>query len=416
MCTRCSRDWCENSSEGEARRLDSRTIRRHIRKRSGKRPFEARIEEGWKPGPDGRLQRRQRSRSFRTLREAERWIRDQLNGLQDGSYIEPSREKLGTFLGQWLTAIKPNIRPSAWASFESHVRIYLVPRLGHLQLQQLTATDVDLMTARLLGGEDRGARRPLSPTTVRRILATLNSSMSYAVRKRKLDRNPVTAADRPRSARTEMKTWTADELGGFLDGAREHRLGPLFTVLATTGLRRGEALGLRWSDVDLGDGRLAVRQTLLAVNNRAQFGEPKTQRSRRTVDLDAATVAVLKVHRKAQLEERAEAGLGRPRADGLIFTDERGEPLHPNMVSRTFGKLVREAQLPTIRLHDLRHGYAALALQAGVHVKIVSERLGHSSVIITLDTYSHAIPGLQRDAAEKVAALIPGLMPSRGLS
>jgi integrase len=127
------------------------------------------------------------------------------------------------------------------------------------------------------------------------------------------------------------------------------------------------------------------------------------------VDLDAATVAVLKAHRKAQLEERAGAGLGRTRADGLIFTDEQGEPLHPNMVSRTFGKLVREAHLPVIRLHDLRDTHATLSLQAGVHVKIVSERLGHSSVTITLDTYSHAIPGLQRDAAERVAALIPGL-------
>ena len=393
--------------------MTAKTIRRHIRKRSGKRPFEARIEEGWTPGSDGLLARRQRSRSFRTLREAERWVRDQLNDLQDGSYIEPSREKLGAYLREWLTAIRPNIRPSAWASFESHVRIYLVPLIGHSQLQQLTATDVDLMTARLLGGEGRGARRPLSPTTVRRIIATLNSAMNYAVRKRKLDRNPVAAADRPRAARVEMKTWTADELGGFLDGVREHRLAPLITILATTGLRRGEALGLRWSDVDLGEGRLAVRQTLLAVNNHVQFGEPKTHRSRRSVDLDAATVVVLKAHRKIQLEERAEAGLGRPRADALVFTDEQGDPLHPNVVTRTFAKLIIQAGAPRIRLHDLRHTHATLSLQAGVHVKIVSERLGHSSVMITLDTYSHAIPGLQRDAAERVAALIPGLASNR---
>jgi integrase len=139
-----------------------------------------------------------------------------------------------------------------------------------------------------------------------------------------------------------------------------------------------------------------------------QFGEPKTQRSRRTVDLDAGTVAVLKAHRKTQLEERARTGLGRPRADGLVFTDEQGDPLHPNAVTRMFRKLVGEAQLPTIRLHDLRHTHATLSLQAGVHVKVVSERLGHSSVTITLGTYSHAIPGLQRDAAERVAALIPG--------
>lgn len=131
--------------------------------------------------------------------------------------------------------------------------------------------------------------------------------------------------------------------------------------------------------------------------------------SARLVHLDAATVAVLKAHRKTQLEQRAGAGLGRPSADGLVFADEAGEPLHPNLVSRTFTKLAQEADLPAIRLHDLRHTHATLSLQAGVHVKVVSERLGHSSVTITLDTYSHAIPGLQRDAAEKVAALIPGL-------
>lgn len=137
------------------------------------------------------------------------------------------------------------------------------------------------------------------------------------------------------------------------------------------------------------------------MNNRVEFGEPKTHRSRRTVDLDPATAGVLKALRKSQLEERAAAGLGRPRADGLIFTDEQGEPFHPNMVSRMFGKLVREAHLPVIRLHDLRHTHAMLSLQAGVHVKIVSERLGHSSGTITLDTYSHAIPGLQRDAPRR---------------
>ena len=233
--------------------------------------------------------------------------------------------------------------------------------------------------------------------------------MNYAVRKRKLDRNPASAADRPRSARVEMSTWTAEELGRFLEHVRDHRLATLFTVLATTGLRRGEGLGLRWSDLDLDAGRLAVCQTLLAINSHVTVGEPKTNRSRRTVDLDPATIGILKAHRKAHLEERAECGLGRPRRDGLVFTDEAGEPLHPNTVSRTFSKLVSDARVPQIRLHDLRHTHATLSLQAGIHVKVVSERLGHSSVTITLDTYSHAIPGLQRDAAEKVAALIPGL-------
>ena len=284
-----------------------------------------------------------------------------------------------------------------------------MPHLGHLPLQQLTPTDVDLMTARLLRGEGRNGRRPLSPTTVRSILASLNTAMTYAVRKRKLERNPVAAADRPRASRVEMKTWNAEQVGAFLEGVREHPMSPLFTLLATTGLRRGEALGLRWTDLNLVEGRLAVRQTLLAVNNVVIFGEPKTSSGRRTVDLDPATMGVLHAHRRAQLEHRAQAGLGRGSTEALVFVDQEGEPLHPNLVSKTFRRPSIDLGLPPIRLHDLRHTHATLALQAGIHPKVVSERSGTRLVSITLDTYSHAIPGLQRDAAEKVAALIPGL-------
>src|SRR5207249_486941 len=140
------------------------------------------------------------------------WVREQLSALEDQTFIEPTHQSLEQFLQEWLEAVRPTMRPSAWASFESHSRVYLIPRLGHIKVQLLSATDIDRMTARLLAGEGRDGRRPLSPTTVRRIIATLNAALGYGVRKRRLERNVASLADRPRAARVEMHVWDATEV------------------------------------------------------------------------------------------------------------------------------------------------------------------------------------------------------------
>jgi integrase len=182
---------------------------------------------------------------------------------------------------------------------------------------------------------------------------------------------------------------------------------------ATTGMRRGEVLGLRWSDVDLDAGRLSVRQTLSAPRNPDTgqhvpvFGEPKTKQGKRSVPLPAQTVAALRAHRKEQMRERLMAGPGW-QDHGLVFCEPDGQPIHPDRFRKRFEHRVQRSGLPPIRFHDLRHTYATLALQAGVHAKVVSEILGHASIGITLDTYSHAVPGLQESAAETVAALVFG--------
>jgi integrase len=183
---------------------------------------------------------------------------------------------------------------------------------------------------------------------------------------------------------------------------------PAFLLLATTGMRQGEALGLRWSDVDLDVGRASIIQTVIPVNHKVQFGSPKTDKGRRSITLDGRTTASLKGHRQRQLELRMSLGAGWAGHD-LVFTKELGEPLHPERFSRTFDQHVERLQLPHISLHGLRHTWATLALQVGVHPKVVQERLGHSSISITLDTYSHAVPAMETDAAEKVASLVLGL-------
>ena len=171
-----------------------------------------------------------------------------------------------------------------------------------------------------------------------------------------------------------------------------------------TGMRRGEALGLRWEDVDLEAGRLSVRRALIPNGKVVVVSEPKTARGRRSIALDPATVEVLKSQAAGQLEDQAKSTAWIE--GGLVFTKEDGEAWHPEVVSRLFRQAVKRSMLPAIRLHDLRHTHATLALRAGIHPKVVSERLGHATIAITLDTYSHAIPAMQEEAAVLIADLV----------
>jgi integrase len=223
-----------------------------------------------------------------------------------------------------------------------------------------------------------------------------------------LNRNPAALAVKPKqrsAGSVEMKTWTAAEVRRFLDHVREDRLFPAWRLAASTGLRRGELLGLRWQDVDLDIGRVSVRQTLTTVGNKVAFGEPKTARGKRNIAVDGVTISALRTWRACQAQERL--AFGQAWHDtGLVFSREDGSLIHPDALSFWFDRHVRAAAVPRIRFHDLRHTHATLALQAGVPAKVVSERLGHATVAFTLDVYSHVIPALQEDAAERIAALV----------
>jgi integrase len=229
----------------------------------------------------------------------------------------------------------------------------------------------------------------------------------------KVTRNVADAADPPKGkAGKGMTVWTAEQLRAFLVSLDDDPLEVPVLLGATTGMRRGEVLGLRWRDVDLDAGRLVVRQTLSAPRNVDTgqhvpvYGAPKTKKGQRVITLDVQTVAALRAHRKAQLAERMRYGV-RVTHD-LVFTEPDGEPIHPDRFRKRFEIRVCRSELPMIRFHDLRHTYATLALQAGVPAKVVSERLGHASIGITLDTYSHVLPAMDEQAAERVASIIFG--------
>jgi integrase len=238
----------------------------------------------------------------------------------------------------------------------------------------------------------------------------IRKALGDATRWGKISRNPAELADPPKlraSKRLEMKTWDATELCSFLNFAQDDDLYPAWHLDANTGLRRGELVGLRWSDLDLDAAQLSVRRALVSVNYEIEFEEPKTARAPRTVALDASTVKVLKEHRKNQLEQRLAAGTDYSVND-LVFFQADGSPIHPQVASDRFARIVERAGLPRISLKGLRHTHATLALKAGVPVKVVSERLGHASTSFTMDTYAHVLPGMQEDAAEMVAGLVAG--------
>jgi len=202
-----------------------------------------------------------------------------------------------------------------------------------------------------------------------------------------------------------MKVWTPDQPHIFLADAAGDRYYTLWLFYILTGVRRGEALALRWSDVDLTAGTAAIRRSLVPVNHGLFFGEPKTERGRRLIGLDPALVAVLRQHWRQQATERFRFGVDFD-DDDLVFAHADGRPLHPERVSRSFSKLVGTTRAPPIRLHDLRHLHATLALAAGVAPRVLADRLGHSTTAVTTDTYQHVLPDLDHDAARRVAELV----------
>lgn len=361
--------------------------------------------------------RRQKWHSgYPTKRAAERALAEMVAAVNSGSYVELSRQTLDGYLGEWLTTIAPTVRPATHYSYARNLRLHVTSRLGSIALRRIDGGMLNGLYAALLAeGKRSNGGGGLSPRTVRYVHTILHRAFRDAVRWGRLARNPADAADPPKASasnRPVMTTWTAEQLRGFLGHVREHRLYAVFLLLATTGMRRGEALGLRWTDLDLNAGRASITQTLIVVNHHVSIGSPKTAAGRRTVTLDAGTVAGLREHRKHQLGERLLMGAGFT-DHGLVFSRPDGGPLHPERFSRTFAEQAAKAGLPPIRLHDLRHTWATLALAAGVHPRVAQERLGHATIGITLGTYSHVTAGLHDQAADLVAGIISGALAGR---
>jgi len=355
-----------------------------------------------------------RRRGFSTRKTAQAELTRLLGSLEQQTYVAPKRQTLATFLTEtWLPAIEHTIKPGTFESYRRNVRLHVAERpIGRRQLQQVEPSDLNALYAALLRGDDE--HRALAARSVAYIATILHRAFRDAVRWQALSRNPADSADPPRpTGGPEMQTWTGAQLRRFLDHVEGDRLAGAWWLLANTGMRRGEVLGLRWADVDLDGGLLRITRTLITTDVQRKgspgmaWGTPKTAKGRRTVALDPTTVAALRQHRARQLQERLALGEGYADED-LVVAGPAGSPLHPKAISYYFTRESKRAELPRIRLHDLRHTHATLALRAGVHARVVQERLGHANVSITLDTYSHVDLSMQAAAAAQVAALVSG--------
>ncbi len=371
----------------------------------------------------GDKRRQMRKRGFPTRRAAQTALTKVLRELDTGAHVDPSRLTLADYVERdWLPNARMRLRPSTLHSYQRNLRIHVLPTLGGTPLQRITGSQLTGLYARLLedGLADRSKARNgntgLSVRTVRYIHTIIGSILKSAVKARLLNHNPADQAEPPRlSAAADgtraAKTWTAAELAAFLDATRGTREHALWHLLATTGLRRGEALGLAWANVDLDAARITIVRTLIDIHDtdddRPVWSDPKTAAGRRSVALDPGTVAVLRAHKALRAQDRLMIGTtGNADVDDLVFTRADGRPYHPERLTRMFKAAVRATGSPSIRLHDLRHTWATLALQAGIPAKIVQDRLGHSTVAITLNVYSHVTAKLQVEAADAVAALI----------
>lgn len=316
---------------------------------------------------------------------------------------DEGRQVLRDYLEEWLWG-KQSLRPSTHASYETHIRRYLIPYLGTIELESLRPVHVE-QTYRALSAQEVRGGRTLSPATLRRIHATLMSALNTAVLRGLIERNPAATVELPRVPKSRVETWSAADLGRFLEAINDDRLHLLYLLLGLVGLRRGEAVALRWIDVDLNAGLLRIEQSAVRVGAKSVIGPPKSSSGRRVVAIDDETVR--RLHWQ-QCRQRLEVmrRTGKTASSELVFTTEEGIQLDPTFVSRHFARLIALHALPRIRLHDLRHTSASIGLASGESLVEVSRRLGHSSISITADVYSHISPVVAKESAERLAQTV----------
>jgi integrase len=357
-------------------------------------------------GADGK--RRQKWHGgYRTKKAAEAVRARLVHELTTGFYVEPSAMRLGEWLADhWLPVVETRVKRTTLQAYRTCVNHHIIPALGGVQLGQLTSQMIIGLYQQLLAHGHVKTGAGLSPASVLNVHVVIRKALADAVDAGLIARNPADKAKppRPQTQGGELRYWTPRELRRFLDLCEGHRLEAAFHLLAMTGARRGEIAGLRWVDVDLDGARITIRQALLSVGREVYVSSPKSHRGR-TVDLDRDTVEQLRAHRERQLREKA-AFYGDWEDSGYVFTKRDGSPLHPRTLSQAFVWLVANSDLPRIRLHDLRHTHASIAVKAGVPIGVVSERLGHASPEFTLHRYSHVMPGMQREAADTIARAV----------
>lgn len=313
---------------------------------------------------------------------------------------------LGDYLERWLQRRRSQIRPTTLDGYRRAVHNHLRPRLGTVRLSELDRRQIERVYGQLL--EVGGARGPLAPRSVQRIHAILRRALADAQLDGLLQDNPAEHARTPSpdAGATEiddqLQVWTFAQVAEFLAGVDDHPQRGLWHLAVGTGARRGELVGLRWQDIDLASATLTIRRSLSVVESTARLLGTKSARSRRLA-IGPSVVEALDRHRRGQQTSRRQAGHDWENRWNLVFTEPCGRYIHPDTLSGRYRRLVQSLDVPPIRFHDLRHTHASLLLELRVPIKVISDRLGHASITTTMDTYTHLMPAMDRDAAETLA-------------
>lgn len=328
-------------------------------------------------------------------KEAERVLRERLQVIENGGFVAKDKETVVQFMDRWMAAyVATNCAPRTQMDYRAYITRYIVPTIGPKLLQGLAPRDVQKLYTDL--------QTKVSAKTVLHLHRVLREALQHGVKWGLLVRNVADATSPPHPKQKQIEMWDVPTIHKFMDVARGSRFSGLYHCAILTGMRRSELCGLRWESVDLDNGRLSVVATRQRITGRGiMVGQPKTARSRRVIALSPDCVALFRTIRGSQVLQKASYG-DAWKDSGYAFVNAYGNPVNPDDVSDDFHKLVLKANLPHLTLHGLRHAHATLLLTAGVHAKVVSERLGHSNIAITLDVYSHVLPHVQEEAANKI--------------
>lgn len=356
------------------------------------------------PDPETGKRRRKWHTFHGTKREANTECARLIAELDGGSYIEPSKTTVREYFTRWLAHEKANVSPKTHQRYEELLLKNVAPVIGSLMLNKLSSARIDGCWQKLLESGRRDGKGGLSPRTVHHCRRVMLTAMDQALKWDLLKKNPVALTRPPKVERETMGAYSASQTAILLDELQDTRIYIPSLLAALCGLRRGEILALRWRDVDLTNGLLSIKESAEEVGKEVRYKETKSGKAR-TVALSMTVKEELNRHRVGQAEEQLKLGM-RPDDNSFVVAQIDGRPLKPTSLTHEWTRLVAKTSLPRIRFHDLRHSHATQLLAAGVHPKIASERLGHSTIGITLDLYSHVMPGMQANAAEQVDAAI----------
>jgi integrase len=362
-------------------------------RRRGRNSFELRFEL---ERVDGKRQRRCVSVKGGTLREAQRKLAELLVAADRGTLAEPSQDTVGRYLTHWLDS-ELTLAPKTKERYGEFLTQQIAPHLGDVKLQKLTPERLEQWHAALITAG-------LAPRTVGHAHRVLSRGLRRAVENGTLSRNVASIRKPPKVEEAEVEILTAAEIDALVAGLEGHRFHPIASLALATGARRGELLGLQWSDIDLDRGTVRIERSVEETAAGLRLKPPKTRRGRRNTGLPAEAVAMLRAHKVAQMELRL--ALGQGGSPTLVFSTLEGELLSPNGLSRDWRRVCRARKLPPCPFHALRHTHASLLLRAGVDVLTVSRRLGHSKAAITLDVYGHLIEGADAAAAKALEGVL----------